>query len=129
MFKENFKGRSVRNQQKIEAISLDELNLKNINIIKIDTQGYNYEILQGAKKTLNESFPVLIIEAWNFDIYKQNFNIGDQISILKKMGYVLLDIENSHSWRVSNNYNLNNAKRIFVGCEMIFIKEDLLLKI
>ena len=57
MFKENFKGRSVRNQQKIEAISLDELNLKNINIIKIDTQGYNYEILQGAKKTLNESFP------------------------------------------------------------------------
>ena len=128
MFKENFKGRSVRNQQKIEAISLDELNLKNINIIKIDTQGYNYEILQGAKKTLNESFPVLIIEAWNFDIYKQNFNIGDQISILKKMGYVLLDIENSHSWRVSNNYNLNNAKRIFVGCEMIFIKEDLLLK-
>ena len=51
----------------------------------------------------------MIIEAWNFDIYKQNFNIGDQISILKKMGYVLLDIENSHSWRVSNNYNLNNA--------------------
>ena len=59
------------------------MNLKNINIIKIDTKGYNYEILQGAKKTLNESFPVLIIEAWNFDIYKQNFNIGDQISILK----------------------------------------------
>ena len=41
---------------------------------------------------------------------------------------MLLDIENSHSWDVSNNLKLYNSKKILVGCEMIFIKEELLFK-
>tara|TARA_B100000963_G_scaffold362041_1_gene402491 strand:+ start:19307 stop:20266 length:960 start_codon:yes stop_codon:yes gene_type:complete len=128
LFKENFKGRKIKNATRLETISLDELNLKNVNMIKIDTQGYNYEIINGAKKTLSENFPIIVVEAWNIDIYKQEFNIGDQISKLKEIGYVLLDIEMSHNWDVSNNLKLYNSKKIFVGCEMIFIKEDLLFK-
>ena len=128
IFEENFVGRKTKNKIELNSISLDDLSLKNINLIKIDTQGYNYEILNGARKLLSESFPILIIESWNLDIYKQDYNIGDQISILKKMGYILLDIENSHNWKLSNNYNLYNSKKLFVGCEMIFIKEDLLFK-
>lgn len=128
IFYKNFQGRKTKNKTQLESIALDDLNLNEINIIKIDTQGYNYEILNGAKKTLEKNFPILIIEGWNLDIYQQDFNLGDQISFLNKSGYILLDIESSHSWSVPNNINLNFSKKIYVGCEMIFIKKDLLFK-
>jgi FkbM family methyltransferase len=42
--------------------SLDSLNLFNIGVIKIDTEGYETPILLGAKKTIEKEKPRLIIE-------------------------------------------------------------------
>jgi FkbM family methyltransferase len=42
--------------------SLDSLNLLNIGVIKIDTEGYETPILMGAIKTINREKPLLIIE-------------------------------------------------------------------
>ncbi len=42
--------------------SLDSMNLQNVGVIKIDTEGYEIPILKGAKKTIHSNKPLLIIE-------------------------------------------------------------------
>lgn len=49
-------------QVKVQVKTFDELNLRP-RIIKIDTQGTEYQILQGMKQTLKNSQPVLLIES------------------------------------------------------------------
>lgn len=46
----------------IPVRSLDSLGIANIGIIKIDTEGYETPILQGAKATIEKQRPLLIIE-------------------------------------------------------------------
>ncbi|MCW3982658.1 MAG: FkbM family methyltransferase [Candidatus Bathyarchaeota archaeon] len=41
---------------------LDSLNFSDVGVIKIDTEGYETPILQGAKDTITKNKPVLIIE-------------------------------------------------------------------
>ena len=52
------------NGQQTETIvrPLDDLNIHNIGLIKIDTEGYEVPILFGAKNTINKEKPRLIIE-------------------------------------------------------------------
>ena len=48
----------------IPVITLDSLNIKNISVMKIDVEGHELEALQGAKKTIIKSKPVIILEVW-----------------------------------------------------------------
>ena len=45
----------------VDILPLDELNL-NPDIIKIDTEGYDYEVLMGMKITIERCRPVILIE-------------------------------------------------------------------
>ena len=46
----------------ITVHKLDSLHLTNVGVIKIDTEGYETPILQGAKETIEKNKPLLIIE-------------------------------------------------------------------
>ena len=48
----------------IPVITLDSLNIKNISVMKIDVEGHELEALKGAKKTIQNSKPVIILEVW-----------------------------------------------------------------
>lgn len=62
----------------IPMITLDSLSLTDIGLIELDLEGYEYEALLGAKKTLQKNKPVLIIE-----------NADDRINkLLSSLGYV-----------------------------------------
>jgi len=45
----------------VDILPLDELNL-NPDVIKIDTEGYDYEVLLGMKATIERCRPVILIE-------------------------------------------------------------------
>lgn len=50
----------------MDANKLDDYNLENIGLIKIDVEGFELNVLKGAKQTLiNSHYPVLVIESWN----------------------------------------------------------------
>jgi FkbM family methyltransferase len=59
-------GSSVSNKKKnstlVQQITIDNLNLKNISLIKIDVQGYVYQSLAGMKKLISLEKPNLAIE-------------------------------------------------------------------
>lgn len=51
------------------VLALDDLNLSSIGLIKIDVQGAEGEVLEGAKETLKRCKPVVVVECWLNGIY------------------------------------------------------------
>lgn len=127
-FKKNYNKRYVTKTYNITTNKLDNMKIDNLNFIKIDTQGYNYEIIKGCENLLDVFSPIILIELWNFDIYKQQYNFGEIISLLKNKGYIMLDIEKSHQWNFEGDFtNFSRSKKAFVAGDALFIKEDILI--
>ena len=59
------------NEESVKAITIDSLNLKQLNFIKIDTQGCDLLVLRGARETINRLKPVIVfeIEEYNGPLY------------------------------------------------------------
>lgn len=73
----------------IYMITLDGLNISDVDLLMLDVEGYEYNALLGAKKTLEENSPVIIIE-----ITKDEIEID---SYLNSMGYQKVGILNSNT--------------------------------
>ncbi len=60
----------------VDILPLDELEL-NPDVVKIDTEGYDFEVLQGMKKTIERCRPVVLIEYSpdNYPLLKDFFDI------------------------------------------------------
>lgn len=75
----------------VKIVSLDTFlakkYLKSIDLIKIDVEGYEYEVLKGAKKTIFEYRPVLFIEIDDNNLKQQNSSASNVISWLDDLGY------------------------------------------
>ncbi len=46
----------------VRAITLDSLALRRVDLLKIDVEGMECEVLEGAKRTIRQFLPVIIIE-------------------------------------------------------------------
>ena len=78
-----------------DLVALDKLlekeNLKKPDFIKIDTQGYELEILKGGEKTLAHAEFVLL-EVSFLDIYVNNPLVTEVLNFMKVRGFVVYDI-------------------------------------
>ena len=52
----------VRDEDIINVVTLDSLNIPQCDLIKIDVQGYEYYLLKGANKLINEFKPIIFLE-------------------------------------------------------------------
>ena len=90
-----------------KVITLDDYaeknNIKNIDILKIDTQGYEDKVLLGAKNLLkNNRIKVIQLEIIFSEIYENPLQIYDVEKILIPNNYKLFGIENNGS--LMSNY-------------------------
>lgn len=70
--------------------------LSSVNLIKIDVEGYEYEVLLGIEKTLFKYKPVILIEFSGEFYATQRHGDGKNIlGFLRTHGYSLYDIENN----------------------------------
>lgn len=68
---------------KVKGISIDSLNLADVDLIKIDVEGYNIPVLNGMIETLKNNSPVVQIEN-----HPENPEVGTRSDIiLKELGY------------------------------------------
>ena len=49
--------------KRFKVTPLDSYNFKNIDFIKIDVEGHELNVLKGAKNTILQNFPILVIES------------------------------------------------------------------
>ena len=53
---ENFK------KVRVNTVKLDNISINNIGFIKIDVEGHELEVIEGAKQTIIKNKPILLIE-------------------------------------------------------------------
>ena len=77
--------RKKNKKQKIRP--LDRLNIKDVGLMMIDTEGYEINVLKGAEQTIKQFKPVLVLE-----FHRSFSNPIDNLT--KKYGYTLNDLQN-----------------------------------
>jgi FkbM family methyltransferase len=103
--------------RKVQIITLDNLcRQKNISgpfLIKIDTQGAELEVLEGAKNILKET-EVIILEVSFFQFYQNGPLLYDVVKWMKDHGFVAYDLFGGQ------NRPLDGA---LAQIDMVFVKE------
>ena len=87
----------TKSEEKIETLSLDDIfkkkNIQNIDLIKIDTEGHEYEVLIGARDSIKK-IDCVLVEFHNDNIYENyssekihNFLIKNNFTLLKRFNF------------------------------------------
>ena len=87
----------TKSEEKIETLSLDDIfkekNIQNIDLIKIDTEGHEYEVLIGARDSIKK-IDCILVEFHNDNIYENynsekihNFLIENNFTLLKRFNF------------------------------------------
>jgi hypothetical protein len=76
-----------------EVVTLDSMDLKQLDFCKVDVEGMQLEFLNGAINTLERCRPVIWIEMLNREIATFGYNEERELilpqKILKDLGYTL----------------------------------------
>jgi FkbM family methyltransferase len=71
---------------------VDENKIRRIDLLKIDTQGYDLDVLEGANRTLSEGRVGNVLVELNFvAMYEEQSNALDIFSMLRNHGFELVD--------------------------------------
>lgn len=70
---------------------LDSLELPIVDYIKIDCEGFEYRVLQGAEQTIRRCCPIVVIEQKPHDAYSKDYGQFAAIGLLEQWGMVRLD--------------------------------------
>jgi FkbM family methyltransferase len=83
----------------VDAIPLDDaIADKNIDLLKIDVQGYEAEVLEGAQKLLQANQQLLIfLEFWPHGLRLAGSGPEELLDLLKRSGFSLFRLGNSAS--------------------------------
>jgi FkbM family methyltransferase len=83
---------ATTNHIKVKTVTLDSLNLKNIDFLKIDVDSHEGYLLEGAQNFLRENSPVILIEN-KVRIHKERQlnNMPNPVEILTSLGYVMIE--------------------------------------
>ena len=130
--KDDYKNYDVTRTTEIECDSiknlLSELDLKNLDYLKVDTQGAVLEIIKG----LGVYRPLLIkIETHIYSMYKNVPSWHKLLNLLYELNYVIIDWKGigKHNTRVPAemdmilipNFNNDNGKNLITGSKEKFI--------
>lgn len=108
------KANYLENKTKVRIIRLDSkfIKIKNIEIIKVDVEGLEYQVLLGSKKIIIKNKPFIFLEVTSSTIDKCIF-------LLRKLGYLALIYEYyifknpSLGWTKNNVISSNIYKKSF----------------
>ncbi|MDB2654329.1 FkbM family methyltransferase [Luminiphilus sp.] len=104
----------------VPTITLDSLDLPVVDVVKIDVQGALSKVLDGGKGLLTRA---LMVEAeLEFhEVYENQFQIGDVICELRKLGLELEDFTDLIRWqRINNEFNTSSVGSLVHG-DALFI--------
>ena len=75
----------------VQVVKLDNLNMEDVDYIKIDCEGYEYRVLQGAEQTVKRCRPIIVVEQKPHDAYSKDYGQFAAIALLESWGMIKLD--------------------------------------
>ena len=75
----------------IQVRRLDDLAMINVDYIKMDCEGFEYRVLQGAEQTIKQWRPIVVVEQKPHDMYSQDYGQFAAIELLESFGMKKLD--------------------------------------
>ena len=75
----------------IPMITLDSLNLKDVDFLKIDCEGYEENVIRGGIETITRSKPVIIVEQKRDMAEKLGLPTLGAVDLLKSLGYKVVE--------------------------------------
>ena len=93
---------SNQTQIDVQVITIDEYvnknNIKRINLLKIDTQGYEDEVLKGAQETLKlNKIDIIETELILGNMYEKTLSFNEIENLIYPYGYKIFALTNHHS--------------------------------
>jgi FkbM family methyltransferase len=119
---------NIKNKITVETDKLDNIySDTKIDFLKIDTEGMDYYVLEGAKDLfLKKKILFVKTEVIYFSHFKKFTPLlGDQMSIMRDLGYRCVDLDINHSGYLCKNVNypLGSDKRPKYAGDAYFIPE------
>ena len=105
---------STQKEVKVETITIDkycqQYNIESIDILKIDVQGNELKVLQGAKRMLKEKKVNLIFTEISIaPNYKEQSEIDEVIKLLRENKY-----------RIFNFFKMKHKEGQLIECDVLF---------
>ena len=79
----------------VRKLALDEFNLPRVDLIKIDIEGMELEALEGARRTIDLSHPIMLIERIKADAGKLREWLGEHGYVIIEAGINVLAIHST----------------------------------
>jgi FkbM family methyltransferase len=73
------------------VVKLDNLKFDNVDYIKMDCEGFEYRVIQGAEQTIKQWRPVIVVEQKPHDMYSKDYGQFAAIALLESFGMRKLD--------------------------------------
>jgi FkbM family methyltransferase len=83
---------TVEGGKTVECITIDSLNLKRCDFIKMDIEGNEYKALLGAAETIRAHKPTMLIEINKPALARANTSFTDIATLLKIWGYSIENV-------------------------------------
>lgn len=95
---------------KVKCVSLDKFfnNIKSVDLIKIDIEGFDYYAILGSKKLIERQKKIALIgELWPYGLEKAGVTASEYINLLKSLGMKVKILNNIKT------INKNKGKKYF----------------
>jgi len=102
---------AVENFNWVNIITIDSFvetnNIGKVNLIKIDVEGFEYNVLKGAEKVLEKHRPILFIELDDDNLKQQNSSAKDLIQFVAKYYHTITNAETKN--RITSDLNFSHC--------------------
>jgi FkbM family methyltransferase len=79
----------------VEIVTVDELNdqgiFRNVDLIKIDVEGFEVKVLKGAVRLIQQWKPILFVELAEVNLNQQNETAETLVTFIQNLGYQVWD--------------------------------------
>jgi FkbM family methyltransferase len=104
----NMSTRSTNQSKQVKAVTFDQFvtdnKIEKVDFLKIDVEGFEYKVIQGAVNTISNRKPVLFIELID-DYLKKNGNSAAQlVQNLSVLGYNVYDADSNAMLNSNSNF-------------------------